>query len=180
MATNPYVNKVVFGNSTVMDISDTDATEADVTSGKVFYKGSGARSVGTADYYSPSDTAETTIADDDYFPYYDSSATAKRKSLWSNIKSVLKTYFDTLYVSKTSKDEWTGFEVAVGGEVTFSGLNDTAPYNTAYKPYYYTTSAQNYYAKLKTVTGESTSNMSLTYTTDAPSGTSFKLRIIKS
>lgn len=93
MATNPYVNKVVYGNQTVMDISDTDANEADVVSGKVFYKGSGARSVGTADYYSPSDTAETTIDDTDYFPFYDSSATAKRKTLWSNIKSVLNSVF---------------------------------------------------------------------------------------
>ena len=49
--------------------------------------------------YSTSDTAETAIADGDYFPYYDTSATAKRKSLWSNIKSVLKTYFDTLYAA---------------------------------------------------------------------------------
>lgn len=47
--------------------------------------------------YHTDDTAETTIADTDYFPFYDTSATAKRKSLWSNIKSVLKTYFDTLY-----------------------------------------------------------------------------------
>lgn len=49
--------------------------------------------------YGTDDTAETTIDDADYFPFYDTSATAKRKSLWSNIKSVLKTYFDTLYAS---------------------------------------------------------------------------------
>ena len=47
MANNPYVNKVVYGNNTVMDISDTTAEEADVASGAVFYKASGARSVGT-------------------------------------------------------------------------------------------------------------------------------------
>lgn len=50
-----------------------------------------------SDRYSINDTAETAIDDADYIPFYDSSATAKRKSLWSNIKSVLKTYFDTLY-----------------------------------------------------------------------------------
>ena len=49
--------------------------------------------------YTPDDTAETTIADDDYFPFYDTSASGKRKSLWSNIKSVLKTYFDSKYQS---------------------------------------------------------------------------------
>lgn len=52
-----------------------------------------------ASVYRSADTAETTIADDDYFPFYDNSASAKKKSLWSNIKSVLKTYFDTLYPS---------------------------------------------------------------------------------
>lgn len=48
MATNPYVNKVVYGNQTVMDITDTTATEGDVANGAVFYKANGARSVGTA------------------------------------------------------------------------------------------------------------------------------------
>lgn len=49
------------------------------------------------DCYKTDDTAETGIDDADYFPFYDASATAKKKSLWSNIKSVLKTYFDTIY-----------------------------------------------------------------------------------
>lgn len=52
--------------------------------------------------YLTDDTAETTIDNADYFPFYDSSATNKRKTLWSNIKSVLKTYFDTLYATIVS------------------------------------------------------------------------------
>lgn len=51
-------------------------------------------------------TAETTIADTDYFPYNDVSVSggiAKRKTLWSNIKSVLKTYFDALYTTALLK-----------------------------------------------------------------------------
>lgn len=47
MANNPYVNKVQFGGQTIMDISDTDAEESDVAEGKIFYKGTGQRSVGT-------------------------------------------------------------------------------------------------------------------------------------
>lgn len=53
------------------------------------------------DSYQITDTAEITLDDADYVPFYDASATAKRKSLWSNIKSVLKTYFDTLYATST-------------------------------------------------------------------------------
>ena len=47
MATNEYVNKVEFGSTTIMDISDTTADAADVIDGEVFYTKSGARSVGT-------------------------------------------------------------------------------------------------------------------------------------
>ena len=76
-------NKVLTGGGTWTDMEDSKAYHTD-------------------------DTAETTIADGDYFPFYDTSATAKRKSLWSNIKSVLKTYFDTLYSAKaTSKGSAT-------------------------------------------------------------------------
>ena len=37
--------------------------------------------------YQTTDTAETALADDDYFPFYDTSASAKRNTLWSNIKA---------------------------------------------------------------------------------------------
>ena len=50
MANNPYVNKVDKADgTTIMDITDTTATESDVLSGKVFYKASGARSTGSVD-----------------------------------------------------------------------------------------------------------------------------------
>lgn len=99
MANNPNVNKVIYGNTTVMDISDTMATEGDVVSGKTFYKASGARATGTAvipdisNCYETTDTAESTIDDADYFPFYDSSASAKRKTLWSNIISKINALF---------------------------------------------------------------------------------------
>ena len=47
MATNPYVNKVVFGETTVIDISPTTAVEADVAQGKIFFKASGEQATGT-------------------------------------------------------------------------------------------------------------------------------------
>ena len=41
-------------------------------------------------YYSIEDPAETDLADGDYVPFYDTSAGAKKKSLWSNIVDKIK------------------------------------------------------------------------------------------
>lgn len=41
------INKVVYGATTLIDITDTTATESDVEYGKVFYKADGTRGVGT-------------------------------------------------------------------------------------------------------------------------------------
>ena len=43
--------------------------------------------------YNTGDSAETDIADGDYFPFYDTSATNKKKTLWSTIVSKLKSIF---------------------------------------------------------------------------------------
>ena len=47
MAQNPNINKVEFGNDVLMDITDTTAEPEDVAEGKVFYRKSGARAIGT-------------------------------------------------------------------------------------------------------------------------------------
>ena len=44
-----------------------------------------------SDKYDVNDTAETTIADGDYFPFYDVSASEKRKTLFSNLVDKIKT-----------------------------------------------------------------------------------------
>ena len=43
---NQYKNKIIYGDQTLMDITDTTATENDVLEGEVFYTANGARSVG--------------------------------------------------------------------------------------------------------------------------------------
>lgn len=43
---NQYVNKVQFGDQTIMDITDTSADAQDVLEGEVFYNAAGARTVG--------------------------------------------------------------------------------------------------------------------------------------
>lgn len=58
MATNPYANKVVFGNTTVMDISDTTADATKVLYGEKFYDRSGAPQTGSCTY-----DADTSDAD---------------------------------------------------------------------------------------------------------------------
>ena len=44
---NLYKNKIIYGDQTLMDITDTTAEEEDVIEGQVFYRANGARSMGT-------------------------------------------------------------------------------------------------------------------------------------
>ena len=94
------INEAASTGSTVDQTYDSTSTNAQ----------SGTAVAGAvADLYSTGDTAETTLADNDYVPFYDTSATAKRKSTWSNIKSVLKNYFDGVYsTTKTSEPAASG------------------------------------------------------------------------
>lgn len=72
--------------------------------------------------YGTLDTAETVLADGDYFPFYDTSVSAKRKTLWGNIKSVLKSYFDGLYTNNTGTVTSVATGVGLtGGTITGSG-----------------------------------------------------------
>lgn len=123
MANNPYVNKVVYGNQTVMDISDTTAEEEDVVSGKTFYKADGAKGVGRAvipstdDCYKTTDDEAYAIGDNDYFPYYSDSLSAKVKISWYNFKARLKAYFDTIYA------QFAGTEAELRDTVGWTGKN---------------------------------------------------------
>ena len=172
----PNVNKVVYGNDTIIDLTSDTVTPSDVLNSKSFHDASGTLRTGSADlskYYSTDDTAETTLDDADYVPFYDTSATAKRKTLWSNIKSVLKTYFDTVYAAISSLDGWTTTsQVQSDNTVTFTGLNDSYGYDLYCQNKLLGISAM-------TKTGSGTS-VTITYTvTGASSGDVCKLRILK-
>lgn len=90
-------NKIILGNETLMDLTEDTVDASKVLLGETFHDKSGNQRSGTLDPYVPTDSAETAIADNDYFPFYDTSASGKKKTLWSNIKAKLKTYFDTIY-----------------------------------------------------------------------------------
>lgn len=77
-------------------------------------------------------------------------------------------------------DSWSASATVAGGQITFSGIDDTN--NNAYEPYFEITAAstnKNPTATINTVTGIGTASMSVTYDTDADTGATGWLRIIK-
>jgi hypothetical protein len=63
MAENQYVNKVVFGNTTVMDISDTTADPTKVLASEKFYDRSGAPQTGACTFDADASDADATAAE---------------------------------------------------------------------------------------------------------------------
>lgn len=63
MAENQYVNKVVFGNTTVMDISDTTADPTKVLASEKFYDRSGAPQTGACTFDADTSDANATAAE---------------------------------------------------------------------------------------------------------------------
>ena len=58
MASNQYVNKVVYGGNTLIDLTGDDVTLSDVLAGKKFHLPSGANGVGTCQF--DADTSDAT------------------------------------------------------------------------------------------------------------------------
>ena len=59
----------------------------------------------TSKYYATTDSAETDLDDADYVPFFDMSVATKKRTLWSNIKAKLKTYFDGIYSTVSDIDD---------------------------------------------------------------------------
>lgn len=67
--------------------------------------------------YKADDSAETSIENADYFPYFDSSEQTTKKSLWSNIITVLKNTFAIKNHASTNKDTYGGASTTRYGHV---------------------------------------------------------------
>lgn len=71
-----------------------------------------ARDLKDAEAFSTRDSAETAIADTDTFPFYDNSASGKRKSTYSNLFSKLR----------TSLGSMTAAQLKAGSDTTIRGM----------------------------------------------------------
>lgn len=85
------INKVIYSGSTVMDITDTTATESTVVKGKTFYKANGVRATGTADYQ-PKITTQTVSLSSSWSgsgPYYQTILTGQSAGLQVNLNPTI-------------------------------------------------------------------------------------------
>lgn len=92
-------NKVVFGGTTIIDITPTTATETDVAQGKVFFKADGSQATGTASGGG-------------------STKNVQAYSGWDYVRASSYTATDvTIKVSKTGtyKVSWMGFRNTTSG-----------------------------------------------------------------
>lgn len=69
MADNPYVNKVEFGNRTIMDLTNDDVTPSDVLQGVGFHDRSGSPQTGSLVVHEIKPTPDSSLTEDDVVEY---------------------------------------------------------------------------------------------------------------
>lgn len=90
-------NKVLFGDTVIMDITDTTAEASDVAAGEVFYNKAGVRSVGTGNYMDKvsNPTADNILVTDANGQAIDSGQAISGVALKSELPTIDQTYDGT-------------------------------------------------------------------------------------
>ena len=96
------INKVVYSGSTVMDITDTTATESTVVKGKTFYKANGVKATGTAEYEPLIVKFNSTLAVSSWTAYGDYFRQTVMSSQETNAKFDLQ--FDIAQLAQLAND----------------------------------------------------------------------------
>ena len=115
---------------------------------------------------------------DDFGGFVDTSALQNKTIPSMTVKgAAVATVENALTAINNGLDDWTATaQVQSDGTVTFTGLNDSYGYS---RPYYELPSGDSSYSCSKVSKSGSGTSVTLTFTTDAPSGTVCKLRILK-
>lgn len=104
------INKVIYGGNTLMDITDTTATESDVASGESFYLANGTRGVGTATY-AGSATANGPATKTVAIPYGECDGTSTSTAFTATVSGITSLYDGVCVYLKngvvTSASGWT-------------------------------------------------------------------------
>lgn len=136
------INKVVYGNNTLIDITDTTATAEDVASGKIFYLKDGTQATGTASGGGGDSEYEEGI-------YEPTSDIARPTINFSKTHSVPPTYI-SIYDTTAS----------VQPSNSVVGMNYIDEYRLFTDGYYYSSSAKRYGTIQYIYRGTSTTSLS--------------------
>ena len=97
------------GDGTISFNDETEYTQTGDTYGATqINETNGVVNTLDSESYKSTDAAETSIADNDYFPFYDTSTTKQKKTLFSNLKNVLTNVFAIKTHSSSSTTYGTG------------------------------------------------------------------------
>lgn len=159
----PNVNKVVYGNDTLIDLTSDTVTASDVLNSKSFHDASGTLRTGSADISGKADKV--------------SNATNGNLAGLDTTGNLTDSGYSP---SNFAKDTWSTQSQVSNGTISFSGIDDTN--SNGYKLFIDVNSNStelNPTSQITAISGAGTSSMSITFSTNADNGSYGKLRIIK-
>ena len=159
----PNINKVIYGNNTLIDLTSDTITPSDVLNSKSFHDASGTLRTGSADISGKADKVSNATNGD-------------LAGLDSNGNLTDSGYSPSSF----AKDSWSTQSQVSSGSISFSNIDDTD--SNAYDLYISVdanSTNKNPTYQITAISGTGTSSMSITFSTNADEGAYGKLRIIK-